>query len=391
MTAVHITRPAPRPPRPLLVQAGLLVALAATTPAQAGVIGSLANFDVVNDTGKPAYGFEIDIEDPSYDHTKITSVFGLDRVFSFVSPDPGAVVRFGKPVVEDVAGWGVRIVYGGTLGGISTPSAPFSTSGESCWPGANPGWKATSCDHFGVSTYGNPLKTTYSWLVDNGGSLVKAPVGIPAVTFSYAPPPPPAPGPAPAPAPAPVLAVIQAQPVAPADPAANAFWVKITWTQLAENVELGDLLGGNHPGAKAAIAGLHDKSEIETEWQVLQLGKVDEVSKSLNPNGDPAVVVQFEFYKYQGRFDGEGYVDPVAGQSPSMDANGAYVMLDDGRHDLSFVGQQIAGFNANQAPVPEPASYALLLAGGALLGGVMRSRRRATAGDGGARRAPSCP
>ena len=38
----------------------------------------------------------------------------------------------------------------------------------SFWKPINPGWKATSCDHFGVSTYGAPAKTTYSWLVDNG-------------------------------------------------------------------------------------------------------------------------------------------------------------------------------------------------------------------------------
>jgi hypothetical protein len=96
----------------------------------AGVFGSLGNFDTVNDTGKPAYGFEIDIEDPSFDHTKITSVFGYNRVFSFISPDPGAVVRFGKPTITDVPGYGVQIIYGGTIGGsmftpFNDPAAPF--------------------------------------------------------------------------------------------------------------------------------------------------------------------------------------------------------------------------------------------------------------------------
>jgi hypothetical protein len=349
--------------------------LASVAPAQAAVFGSLANFDVVNDTGHPAYGFEIDIEDPSYDHTKISSVFGYDRVFSFISPDPGAVVRYGKPTVTDVAGYGVRIVYGGSLANTTTPSAPFATTGESCWPSANPGWQATSCDHFGVSTYGAPANTVYSWLVDGGnGSLVKQAVGIPSVNYVFTPPAPPPAGQPPAPPPV-VLAVIRGQQVGNNN-LDNAFWVKMTTTTLPENVNLNDLLGGDHPGAKPQIAALHDKPEVETEWQVLQIGRVDEVSKDVqNANGDPSVVFNFEFFKYQGRVDDEGLVDPKGSETPQVDANGvAFVTLADGRHDLTFVGQQIAGFNANEvAAVPEPGPAALLLAGLATLG--WRARR----------------
>ena len=45
--------------------AAIVVTLSLTT-GHAAVFGSLGNFDTVNDTGKPAYGFEIDIEDPSF-------------------------------------------------------------------------------------------------------------------------------------------------------------------------------------------------------------------------------------------------------------------------------------------------------------------------------------
>ena len=125
--------------------------------------GSLANFDVANDSGDPARGFEIEIEDSRFDHPgTISSVFGHDRVCSFISPDPGAVVRLGKPTIEYLAGFGARITYGGTFSGAITPSAAYITNGDSCWPGANPGWQANSCDHFGVSTYGSPAKTTHS-------------------------------------------------------------------------------------------------------------------------------------------------------------------------------------------------------------------------------------
>jgi hypothetical protein len=40
------------------------------------------------------------------------------------------------------------------------------------------------------------------------------------------------------------------------------------------------------------------------------------------------------------------------------------VVIDGQRQDLGFVGQQIAGFNANEVPaVPEPGTWALMLAG----------------------------
>jgi hypothetical protein len=337
---------------------------------QAQVFGSLANFDVVNSTGHTAYGFEIEIEDSAFDHPgRLGSIFGYDRVFSFVGPDAGDVVRYGRPTISYEPGFGVRIVYGGTVGPNFTESKPYSTSGESCWPGANANWRSTSCDHFGVSTYGTPAKTTYSWLVDVGGGIAKQPVVVPNVVFTpvYAPPPA-LPPPVPAP-PIGVVAVAAAQQVA-ADPRDNAFWVKITQTELAENVDLGDLLGGDHPGARPEIAALKDKPETEVEWQVLQIGQVDEVSKALDPKGNPSVVVSFEFFKYTGSFDDEGLVDPNKDEfpdAPGFDPNA-----------LQFVGRQMAGFNAVQAmaPVPEPQTWALMLGGLALMATARRRKAR---------------
>lgn len=66
-----------------------------------------------------------------------------------------------------------------------------------------------------------------------------------------------------------------------------------------------------------------------------------------------------------------------------MDVNGlAYVMLDDGRHDLVYVGQQIGGFNANElaAPVPEPEVYALMFVGLGAVGVAVRRRNRRSGG-----------
>ena len=344
------------------------VAVLAAVPklASAQVFGSLDNFDVVNTTGHTAYGFEIEIEDVSFDHPgRLGSIFGYDRVFSFVGPDPGDVVRYGRPTIEYVAGFGARITYGGSMGANFTESKPFSTSGESCWPGANAGWRSTSCDHFGVSTYGTPAKITYSWLVDVGGAIVSKPVVVPNVVFNpvYAPPPA-VPPPQPAP-PIRLEAVVPAQVVA-GDPRDNAFWVKITKTELENNVDLGDLLLGDHAGARPEIAAL--KTETETEWQVLQPGKVDEVTKAIDINAQkPSVVFSFDFYRYTGSFDDDGAIDPNKEEFP--DAPGFDAA------SLVFVGRQIAGFNPVQplAAVPEPQTWVLMLAG---LAGMVAMRRR---------------
>ncbi|CAN5880315.1 hypothetical protein BH11PSE8_BH11PSE8_27930 [soil metagenome] len=348
-----------------------LGAMALPTLAHAGVFGSLANFDTVNDTGRTAHGFEIELE--GIDRSQITDVFGLNR--NFGTPSPGDVERYGLPTVGDLLDGtgkviGAKVTYmAGFSAGVwnaGTASGVFNTPGESCWSFGNVGYPNVPCDHFGVSTLGSPTRTTYSWLVETAtpGVLAAANVAIPSVTFT--PPPPPLP----AQPPAPVVAVIQAQKVDLQVPQNNAFWVKIVQTTLPENVGLNDLMGGHHAFENAGVAALGDKAETEIEWQVLQPGFVDEVSKSIDLKGDPALAIRFEFYKYLGSFDGEGLVDPTASQTPHGNVLNQWVG--------NYVGEQIAGFNAVQA-VPEPATWAMALLGLTTLG-VWRRREPARSG-----------
>jgi len=322
--------------------------------ASAGIVGPLANFDVVNDTGQPAYGFEIEIDDPSFDHTKLTSIFGYDRVFSFVSPDPGAVVRFGRPVITDMPGVGVKITFGGTIGAISTPSGIFNTPGESCWPGANANWKANPCDHYGVSTLGQPASTRYRWLVEStpgSGTLVGKQVGIPSVAFVYTPP---VPNPIPNQPPlAPAAVNIQMHAVAPnpeqpenVDLWGEPFWVKTLSTKVAHDIDLGNLLRGD-PDQEAA--------EVETEWSLFQLppaGRVDKkevLEKDLAlGDADHSVIRRYEFYKYAGAFnvDGSGEVVCDGPDVPGHRCDTPFGDPGTGFDDRgAFVGAQMAGVN----------------------------------------------
>ena len=340
--------------------------LAAAMPVAATTFGSLANFDAVNDSGHTAHGFEIELE--GLDKRNITDVFGLNRNFGTASP--GDVERYGLPTISDLLGAGGAVIgsrvtymarYSAGAWSASTASGVFNTPGESCWTFGNVGYPNVPCDHFGVSTLGNPAKTTYSWLVESAtpGVLQQASLALPAVNFT---PPVPAQPNLPA---QPVVAVIQAQRVDLAVPQNNAFWVKIVQTTLPENVGLNDLMGGHHRFENAAIAALNDKPETEIEWEVLQPGFVDEVSKSIDAKGDPSVVIRFEFYKYLGTFDGAGLADPQAAETPHGNVLNATVG--------NYVGEQIAGFNAVQA-VPEPQTWALLLAGVGMLGALARRR-----------------
>lgn len=331
-------------------------------PALASTFGSLANFDAVNDTGHTAHGFEIELEGIS--PSDIADVFGLNRNFGTASP--GDVERYGMPTVSALVGaggqvTGTRVTYMASFANgvwsAATASGTFNTPGESCWRFGNVGYPNVPCDHFGVSTYGSPTRTTYTWLVESAtpGQLVAANVAIPAVSFTP-----------PTPANPVVAAVIKPQMVDPVVPQNNAFWVKLTQTTLPDNVDLSDLLGGHHAFENPGVAALGEKAETEVEWYEFQPGFVDEVSKEINPNGDPSVVLRLEFYKYLGSFDDEGLVDPQASEKPKGNVLNAYVG--------AYVGQQIAGFNAVQAPpVPEPQSWLLMAAG---LGLVLRQRQR---------------
>ena len=162
------------------------------TLATAQVFGFLGNFDVINDTGKTAHGFEIELE--GLHLSDITDTFGgAGRGFpSGRGYDPlTSVQRYGSPTLTEYSNGGIfgtKVTYMGLFNNVSnswdygTPSGTFITPGDNCWTGGGVGYGAsTPCDHFGVGTTKNATKTTYSWLTEtapNSGVLSNGVVNL---------------------------------------------------------------------------------------------------------------------------------------------------------------------------------------------------------------------
>ncbi len=332
----------------------LLTPLLLPVLAQASIFGTLGNFDVVNDTGQTAHGFEIELE--GLHLGDITDTFGgAGRGF------PTTVERYGSPLVSEYnlgATFGVHVTYQASFSAgvwsVGTPSGVFSTPGESCWTGGGIGYgPSTPCDHFGVGTVGNASKTSYHWLVESGagaGLLSPVQAALPAPSWQVTPSPvvglPPV-----------VVARIQAP--APPDPAEPQFgtpiWAKVFTTEFEGPVALEDLLGGQ-PKIN------HVLSHTEMEWQLLQTDPGNPLSGQLENGGlapvgalAEAVIRRYEFYKYTGALkavDNEAL--PIFGDSKA-----------DPSEVGSFIGAQNAAINLNGniAAVPEPATAALMALG----------------------------
>jgi hypothetical protein len=336
----------------------------------ASIFGSLGNFDVVNDTGKTARGFEIDLE--GLHSADITDTFGgAGRGF------PTTVERYGSPTISEYSTgsiFGVKVTYQATYNAgqwnVGTPSGVFNTPGESCWTGGGIGYgPSTPCDHFGVGTRGNATKSTYSWLVEpspNAPSLTAVVSSIPMPTWTVTPAPVVVGQP---PAPPVVVAQIQAPPPpqdVPEPQFGTPLWVKVFTTEFDSPVGLEELVA-NSPKVQLALG------HTEMEWQLLQTdpgnpnaGKLENGGLAAVGANAESVIRRYEFYKYIGTVNSvDNQALPTLGDSMASPGEVG-----------DFIGAQNAGINLNaaQAVVPVPAAVWLLSSG--LIGLVCVARKR---------------
>lgn len=345
----------------------------------ASVIGYLGNFDVINDTGSMAHGFEIELE--GLHSSDITDTFGgPGRGFpTGRGYDPAtSVQRYGAPTISEyVSGavFGTKVTYMGLFDATSgswdygTPSGSFKTPGDNCWTRGGVGYGPdTPCDHFGVGTRKNPTKTTYNWLIETAtpGVLTNGIVTLPAPVWNVSPPP------APGQPPVAVLAQIEAPAAENEAQFGEAIWVKVFTTEVEREVELEELIGGDP---------IIEQAKTEIEWQLLQTDPDNPDAGKLEsgygvPVGPDAasIVRRYEFYKYSGPYDEETHEALVGSDShpnhPDLPGYDPLLPIELG----DYLGAQNAAANLNVAAIPEPETYAMMLAGLGLIGLVARRR-----------------
>lgn len=230
----------------VLSRAGITALALSPGLASASIVGFLGNFDVINDTGRTAHGFQIELEGPR--SGDITDTFGgPGRGFpTGRGYDPAtAVQRYGAPTISEYSNgsvFGTKVTYMATWDGnawdFGTPSGNFVTPGDNCWTGGGVRYGPnTPCDHFGVGTRANALKTTYRWLLQTAtpGVLAGTSATLPAPVWDVIPAPPPAGQSAGPPV---VVAMIQAPEPEAGWEFGEALWVKVFTTELEEEVEV---------------------------------------------------------------------------------------------------------------------------------------------------------
>ena len=141
----------------------------------------------------------------------------------------------------------------------------------------------------------------------------------------------------------------------------DALWVRVFTTEFEDPIELEELVAdNNHVG----------QAETEIEWQLLQKEFNNPLSGQLEsglgvPVGPEAASIlrRYEFCEFSGDYDAETHEAQFA---PGFgDSN-------PGPNDVgTYLGSQNAAVNL----VPEPQTYALMLAGLGLIGTVARRRK----------------
>lgn len=262
-----------------------------TSMAQtAAVSGNLYAFDVLNNSGQPAHGFEIQLEGAVVTDLYYTFTAGRYGIPSVVPYATGVYVRWQSP-------------YSGGAYSATTPTAGTPTfAWQDCYLGGM-GYATSGCEHFGQSLRASAKITavTYRWMVDNPASpgqllALDPPAVIPMPTWIVAPP-------ATTPT-APVVAVKVVPPPPPPAKFGTAYWMKVFKTDINRSVG-GDELESTNPSVVP-----EDPTQVETPWTLLQSpppgvnGKHGSHSaSSALAIATGAIVRRFELYKYTGTYD----------------------------------------------------------------------------------------
>ena len=258
----------------------------------ATVYGSLGNFDVVNNSGHDAHGFEIELEGLSSDKVYGTYTYQRYGAPTMTNTATGVVLRW-ESQKDPLSG-----AY--TQATVARPTGS-SFAGTCYMGGVN--YNASGCEHFGVHIAAAASRSTYRWLIEsatNPGTLVPVDPSVPVASPSYVILPPVQVGDMPE---------VRAEVEAPEPPEApelygDAQWMKTFKTHLNRPVVLDELLTGNDVVPQ-------DAAHIEVEWDIIQAepasGGNGRRQRKQNGGvvqpGTRAVIRRYELYQFTGSYD----------------------------------------------------------------------------------------
>lgn len=337
--------------------------VAATSPGQASVgFGTLSAIDVINDTGVPTQGFEIElrgIQASQINDISDGSTYGRPTFLRENIPDPSDP---GKTIPVVTLRYQSR--YDADRGAFvaSTPpvvDATVDSNGRNCSRAATTE-PADGCAHFGVGINGNPTAVSYRWLIADSarpGNLVPADshVSLVAPNWLLARA---ATGPSPA-----VRSRLPLEnPAVSEKRACSQFGLEAQWVKsdsLAISQATLDSLTIDCGGAANCQSRLAQASAEAARWHLLQARPTcDDFGQPL-PDAQPdwlesaavqlqasnrALVTRFEFYAYAGEYD------PITHQAiPAEGCQGApYRCGTDGEPNWASPTADLGGFRGAQ-------------------------------------------
>jgi len=271
------------------------VCLGAAAPAAlaqtATIYGQVGNFDIVNNTGVDACGFEM----------LITGITHNPALYSY------SYTRYGAARVEpysDGVASGTRVVWQSPNCATTrtVPHAPNTPFAGTCY-----GTGDSGCEHFGVgAALTASSRVTARWLVKSpvtpGAYVPRDPPSAVPMPYYYVAPPA-------AVGAAPVVVDVFEAPQPPEVPAqyGNAQWMKTFVRQMPRQVTLDELITTN------PLVVPMDATQLEFNWQLVQAdpttGDGGRRNRGRHQGGstlDPAtraVVRRYELYAYNGRYD----------------------------------------------------------------------------------------
>jgi hypothetical protein len=271
-----------------------LLGAAAARAQTATIEGTLSNFDVVNESGYDAHGFEIQLEgamEGDLYYTAFGQQYGTARIVPYAT---GVKVRWESPYDASTHQFTKTTPQ-------HTPGVPYSWN--DCYL-AGSTYKFAGCEALGqglLPTPGKTITATGRWLIEdaqNPGTLitVEPNVAIPFPNWSIAP--------SGVTGAAPVVVAEAEAPEAPESPElyGDAQWVKIYKSQLTHPVTPADLTSDSSTVPQ-------DASQLEVAWDILQVAPPSGGNQKRKQNqggisaDTRAIVRRYETYKYTGAYD----------------------------------------------------------------------------------------